>query len=136
MIYLNQFTHSTVVISLASISDNFPSLNFIWKIKSSDTNKEYIFCNEDYSHFPYYYSYFTFSVIPGATYGLTAGVIPAVEIGEFTYEVYETENYGDLNTSNFIKLLNRGLMEISGTYSVIRKELNIDTERKILRRNE
>lgn len=135
MIYLNQYTQSTVVTTVQDIATNQADPYYIWQIKSLDSNKEYVFSAKDYSYFPYYFSYFTFSVIPGATYGLTAGIIPATEIGEFSYTVYETENYGDLNLNNAIKVVNKGLLQINGTYSVVRKEHNIDTERKIYKRN-
>jgi len=89
---------------------------FTWKITDADTNREYIFTNDDISPAPWYYNMFTFSVIPGATYGATAGIIPSQQ-GVYTYEVYQTKNQYDLSTNS--TLLETGILNIIGTYSKV-----------------
>ena len=90
---------------------------FTWRITDADTNKQYIFTNDDISPAPWYYNMFTFSVVPGATYGLTAGIITAQQ-GVYTYEVYQTKNQYDLTTNGI--LLETGILNIEGTYSVVK----------------
>lgn len=117
MIYLDINIPKDVV---ATLNEKAVGSNpyYIWKIKDADTNTEYIFTNDDTSPSPWYYNQFTFSVIPGATYGLTAGIIPASQ-GEYIYNVYQTSVAYDITLSNIIKEVENGILNIEGTTSVI-----------------
>lgn len=124
MIYLDINTPKSVVVTLtenlniytASITGDILPPYFTWEITDADTNQKYIFTNDDTSPAYWYYNQFTFSVIPGATYGLTQGIIPAQQ-GSYIYKVYQTQNQYDLSTSG--RLIERGILNIEGTYSNI-----------------
>lgn len=117
MIYLDINTPKDVV---ATLDEKAVGSNpyYTWKIKDADTNNEYFFCNDDTSTAPWYYNQFTFSVIPGATYGLTAGIIPAFQ-GEYVYNVYQTSTQYDITLSSLIKEVENGILIINGTLSNI-----------------
>lgn len=88
--------------------------SFVWSIQDQDTFLNYTFSNKDISDNTGYYNAFSFSVIPGATYGLTAGIIPAPQ-GNYIYNVYQTEYNGSLiPIGNSLEV---GLLEITATWS-------------------
>ncbi len=117
MKYLETGTNS-VIFTLYEKSNNIVNPYFVFKITDSDRrygatgNTIHIFTADDNSVAPFNYNSYTFSVIAGATYGATAGVIPALK-GEYKYEVWETGQY-DLNLNNAIKIVEKGIMIING----------------------
>lgn len=114
MLYLNQNISKEIIVTLNESSDVNYDDNFTWVITSADTNQSYTFSAIDNSS-SYYYNSFTLSVIPGATYGLTSGIIPTYTTGQHNYEVYQMNSYGDLNIDNAIKLVETGLLYITGS---------------------
>lgn len=116
MIYLNLNETKPVVATLRERTQMFNPY-FIWKLTDTDTNQEYIFSQDDTSVAPWVYNQFTFSSQPGATQGLTAGIISAPS-GVFKYEVYATPNYYslDISTASVVEV---GIFQIQGSASVI-----------------
>jgi len=118
MIYLDINKPKDVVVTLTenitiysvTYSANLPA-NFTWEIEDADTNNKYLFTNTDTSPAPFYFNQFNFTVIPGATYGATAGIIPAKQ-GVYTYRVYQSK---ELDLSIGPVLLETGIMNIVGT---------------------
>jgi hypothetical protein len=88
--------------------------SYLFSIQDQDTFLTYTFSNNDTSSNPYYFNSFSFSVITGATYGLTAGIIPAPQ-GNYIYNVYQTQYNGSLTPIS--DSLEVGLLVINGTYS-------------------
>jgi hypothetical protein len=117
MIYIDINKPTGVAVTL---NEKAVSINpyFVWTIRDDDTNKQYVFTADDWSPAPWYYNIFTFSVITGATYGATQGIIPAPQ-GNYIYRVYETPIKYDLNLSNTTKQVEVGIFNIIGTVSVI-----------------
>lgn len=122
MLYLDINQSKEIVVTAGELATLYVDGNgyalptyFTWKITDADTNNSYIFTADDLSPTPWYYNMFSFSVIPGATYGLTQGVIPAPQ-GIYSYCVYQTQTQYDLATTN---LLEKGILNIEGTYSII-----------------
>lgn len=115
MKYLNSGTNSVIF----TLNEKATIINpyFVFKITDADrrngatANAVYVFCADDNSQFSYNYNQFTFSVVAGATYGATQGVIGALK-GEYKYEVYQTNQY-DLNLNNVVKLVENGIMIIN-----------------------
>jgi len=91
---------------------------YVWQIEDADTNRIYYFTNDDISPAPYNYNLFSFSVVPGATYGATQGIIPATP-GQYIYTVYESQFQYNLNIGSASDIVELGVMNISGTYSSI-----------------
>lgn len=105
---------------------------FCWKITDADTNQTYLFTNDDTSPAYWNYNQFSFSVIPGATYGATQGVIRAPQ-GSYIYEIYQTRNRYELNTNG--TLMERGILNIMGTTSVINTFTQSDNDTIITFKN-
>jgi hypothetical protein len=112
MLYINQNTPKEIIVTANELSTVNPAY-YTWLITSADTLQSYTFSAIDNSS-SYYYNSFTLSVIPGATQGLTAGVIPTYTTGQHTYNIYQMQNYGDLNINNAVKLVETGLLYING----------------------
>lgn len=117
MIYLTPNISKNVNVTLTSDMLISPtnSIYYVWSIQDQDTFLTYTFSNNDISDNNGYYNSFSFSVITGATFGLTAGIIPAPQ-GNFIYNIYQTANDGSLIPIND-KSLETGLLIINGTYS-------------------
>lgn len=124
MIYLNNYESKNIVVTLAAKSIA-ATPSYIWTINDADTNIDYIFCADDTSPAPWNYNQFSFSVITGATQGLTAGIIPA-PIGQFGYKVYETNYPYELNIASASKIVETGIILIEGTASPISTYANIN----------
>lgn len=116
MIYLDVNIPKGVAVTL---NEKAISINpyFVWSIKDDDTNRNYVFTADDWSPAPWYYNIFTFSVITGATYGATQGIISAPQ-GNYIYRVYETPIQYDLDLNNVTKEVEIGMINIIGTASV------------------
>ena len=117
MFYINQNATKEVIVTLEELSTNHVNPFYTWVITPADSEFSYTFSAIDHSTSPWYYNAFTLSVVPGATYGLTAGVIPVIETGQFKYVVYQMNTNGDLNINNCVKIVEKGLFYINGTYS-------------------
>lgn len=89
---------------------------YTWNIIDNDTNINYTFCNDDNTTSPYY-DVFTLSVITGATYGATDGIINA-PAGVYSYYIYEGLTASNLNI-NGLHQVEVGIMNIVGTVSNI-----------------
>lgn len=117
MIYLETNKSNTVIVTLFEKAITVNPY-YLWEITDYDTEQKYYFCGDDFSSAPYNYNQFSFSVVSGATMGLTQGIIPA-PTGKYIYNVYEmTYNY-DLNISNAINKVEIGLLNITGTQTTI-----------------
>lgn len=116
MIYLNINETKSVVATLRERTQMFNPY-FVWQLTDNDTNQEYIFSQDDNSPAPWVYSSFTFSSQPGATQGLTAGVIPADQ-GVYKYNVWATQNYYSLDIST-ASLVETGIFQIIGSASPV-----------------
>lgn len=117
MIYLHQTASNTVIVTL---SENTVTYNpyYMWEIISYDTENKYYFTGDDFSAAPYNYNQFSFSVVNGATMGLTQGIIPAPN-GNYIYNVYETIIQYDIDVANSIKKVEVGLLNIVGSGTTI-----------------
>lgn len=117
MIYLNNYGSKNIVVTLAA-KTIAATPSYIWNLNDADTNINYNFCADDTSPAPWNYNQFSFSVITGATQGLTAGIISA-PIGQFGYTVYETNYPYDLNIASASGIVETGILLIEGTASPI-----------------
>lgn len=116
MIYININTPTSVAVTLnenANLSNPF----YVWQLQD-DTNLQYVFTGDDISMAPQNYNLFTFNVITGATFGLTQGIIPC-PAGEYIYKVWETEVQYDLNLNNALDVVEKGIFNIIGTFSMV-----------------
>lgn len=120
MIYLTQNQNNLVTVTLWELCENLVNPFFTWKITDKGTNNSIVFTTNDYSSSPYYYNYFTVSVVSlsgtATPRGSTAGVIYA-NTGTYDYVVYEMVNQYDLNLNNAIGTVETGILQINGTYS-------------------
>lgn len=87
--------------------------NFTWKLIDKESLQEYFFCADDFSPSPYY-DCFTVSVGVGSA---TAGWVNC-GYGQFTYEVYETQNPYDIGLTMSLGMVETGILIISPTYSL------------------
>jgi len=115
MLYLTRNISKEIIVTANELATTNPA-NYTWVITSADTHQSFTFSAIDNSS-SYYYNSFTLSVIPGATYGLTAGIIPTYTTGQHIYDIYQMTNYGDLNISNAVKLVETGILYITGITS-------------------
>ncbi|MGB5050822.1 MAG: hypothetical protein WBO46_17895 [Caldilineaceae bacterium] len=123
MLYLTIGSASQLNVTLYENCTNTTNPYFAWSITDCDTNVSYVFTNQDNSPAPEYFNRFTFSVVTGATYGLTAGIIPCSS-GQFVYNIYEMTTQYDLDISNAVPNINSadgivetGILNVIGTYS-------------------
>lgn len=118
MIYLNKSTTNPVVVTL---NEKTTIINpyYLWEIIDSDTNLKYYFTGDDFSTAPYNYNLFSFSVVDGATQGLTQGIVPA-PVGKYIYNVYETPIQYDLNIQNTVGKVEIGILNILGDVPIIK----------------
>lgn len=114
MLYLNVGTESRVVVTLKDRQVGLTP-SYVWKIEDNTSSKQYFFQAEDWSQSPYYNG-FTISVQPGATQGLTQGIVPA-ERGEWWYSIWEMSTPYDLDITNAVQKVEEGIMIIEGTHS-------------------
>jgi hypothetical protein len=75
------------------------------------TNKSIFATTDDNSPVPWNYNSFTFSVISGATYGLTAGILP-LYAGEYNYKVYEWNDTFESFTLSTAKQVEIGILTV------------------------
>lgn len=114
MLYLNIGSQSDIIVTLQERTTNYVNPFYVWDIEGSD-HIHYQFCSDDISTRPWYYNEFLLTVIPGATYGATAGIISADQ-GQYYYTVYLTDQY-NLNIASASNVVETGIMNIIGTYS-------------------
>lgn len=131
MLYLTQNISKEIIVTANELATTNPA-NYTWVITSADTHQSITFSSINNSS-SYYFNSFTLSVIPGATYGLTAGVIPTYTTGQHKYNIYQMTNYGDLNILNAIKLVETGILYITGSTQSVNQysggNVNIPTYR-------
>lgn len=113
--YININTPKSLYFTLYEKCSNITNPYFTFQIKAKDSLNVYTFTTQDYSYAPYYWNVFTFSVSSTQS-GLTAGIVQA-PYGEYNYTVYEMANQYDLNVSNAINTIERGIWVINPTYS-------------------
>lgn len=116
MLYLGWTGSSILTVTLYDKCQNVYNPYFTWQLIDKDSNEEYIFTSDDFSHAPYYWNTFTVSV--SGVVGLTAGIIDIPQ-SQYRYNVYEMANPYDLNLSNAIGLVENGLLTVIGSYSQI-----------------
>lgn len=117
MIYLDINQTQNVVVTLSEKAIG-ASPSYIWNINDADTNIDYVFCTDDISPTPWTYNMFSFSVVVGATQGLTAGIISAPQ-GQYKYTCYETNYPYVLSVASASKIVETGILLIEGTASTI-----------------
>lgn len=117
MLYITPGITASVVVTLQERSNNQVDPTYLWQINSGDTNINYYFTQDDSSNRPWYYNQFTFSVIPGATYGATQGIISA-PAGQYYYTVYENAFQYNLDPTLCSNIVETGILNIVATFSV------------------
>jgi hypothetical protein len=125
MIYLDINQSQNVVVTLSEKAIG-ASPSYIWNINDADTNINYVFAADDISPTPWTYNMFSFSVIPGATYGATSGIISAPQ-GPYIYTCYETNYPYILSVASASKIVEVGILIIEGTASITNTYNNIPT---------
>lgn len=115
MIYCNISQSNRVVATLKEKTDLWNPY-YIWTITDNDTQETFTFSADDCSNAPWVYNQFTFSITPGATYGLTQGIVPASQ-GVYSYRVWATPNQYSLDAST-ASVVEVGIFQIIGTSSI------------------
>lgn len=105
MLYVSYTQSTSVCVTLYEKCSNVTNPYFTWVLTDKDRNDKYYLYMDDNSNSPFYYNTFTFSG------GLTAS--------QYKYEVYEMASANDLDINNAIRLVENGLLNVIGTYSVI-----------------
>lgn len=119
MIYLSTTQSNLATVTLYENSVNKLNPYFTWCIVKAGSNKETIFYQDDSSPAPYYYNSFTLSI--GTQSGLTAGCLKYgtdIEVGQYSYKVYEMVNRYDLDISNAVGLVETGMLIVEGEKEV------------------
>lgn len=106
MLYINNLGDNQLIVTLYEKCSNVTDPYFTWEIEHCDSKTKYQLFMSDNSSSPYYYNSFTFS--NSGTY----------KNGQYTYKVYEMATASNLDISQAIGLVENGILEISGTYSL------------------
>jgi hypothetical protein len=108
-------TQSKVVLTLKEKS-TIENPYWTFRITNSDSKVQTIFQGWNTST-SFYYDSFTLSV--GTPESLTASVVLDIPNGEYSYSVYEMANQWDLDLDNASKIVEVGILIVTGTSSPI-----------------
>lgn len=108
MLYLSSTGDSVLTVTLYEKCSNITDPHFRWRIVNKDTFREYVFSVPDNSNAPYYYNSFT----------VTASSIGA-DPGQYEYSIYEMTSPNDLDLSNSLGIVEKGILIIPPTQSTV-----------------